>query len=439
MIEISATGLLGREGEHFEAELELVTAANAALALGMPLLVTGAPGSGKTDFAFAVARWMATVDRAGGLDAREWEPTAPAHGLLECYIRSDTRAKDLLYTYDAVRRFGDAHHGDPDEQAQVRDARQYIELEALGRALASPRRRVLLIDEIDKAPRDLPNDLLRELDQGQFAIPEVPADADDRYGAYAGDGPALERLMGERDRPIERRPFIVICRRRCNGSGRPRRWRPTRPPRLLLGQLRAVLPRGVPLQEAREQSQRQRRAAPREVEPSPEVFALQRHLEADTWRPRPACTFDIYDPKPRRISAADFRDRVLHHALCAELEPTLERFAIADSFACRRGKGMRAAIRRVQRFARQCVEPGWNCRTANRNARHPGNRNDNVGLRPVSARYSPEARRLRTPRPCTGRDHGLRACAGRLSGRRPTAGVGPSVGPASAPFRWWPS
>ena len=85
----------------------------------------------------------------------------------------------------------------------------------------------------------------------------------------------------------------------------------------------------------------------------PEVFQLQRELHDGIYRPGPFRTFRIRDPKPRTISAAPFRDRVVHHALCAALEPFFEREAIDDSYACRRGKGTRAAIRRVQELARQ--------------------------------------------------------------------------------------
>ena len=82
-----------------------------------------------------------------------------------------------------------------------------------------------------------------------------------------------------------------------------------------------------------------------------EALALQRELLAGTYRPRPYHTFEIYDPKPRTISAADFRDRVVHHALCHALEPILERYAIRDSYACRPGKGILAALHRVRAFA----------------------------------------------------------------------------------------
>ena len=82
-----------------------------------------------------------------------------------------------------------------------------------------------------------------------------------------------------------------------------------------------------------------------------ETLALQRDILDGTYRPKPYRTFYISDPKPRTISAADFRDRVAHHALCAVLEPLFERAAIFDSYACRKGKGSHAAVRRAQSFA----------------------------------------------------------------------------------------
>ena len=85
----------------------------------------------------------------------------------------------------------------------------------------------------------------------------------------------------------------------------------------------------------------------------PEVLALQRELLGGRYHPRPMFTFPIRDPKPRMISAAAFRDRVVHHALCDALEPRFERYADPDSYACRVGKGNLAAIRRVQQLARR--------------------------------------------------------------------------------------
>lgn len=169
-VEIDPTDLYGRDGKRYLADPELCAAANAALYLEMPLLLTGEPGCGKTHFAWAAAWGLhKQADRAAAyrLDL------APQP--LICHVRSDSRARDLLYQYDAVRRFGDAQHGGDPGKQRAADARQYIELGGLGRALMDTTRHVVLIDEIDKAPRDLPNDLLNELDVGDFEIPEIPS------------------------------------------------------------------------------------------------------------------------------------------------------------------------------------------------------------------------------------------------------------------------
>ena len=84
-----------------------------------------------------------------------------------------------------------------------------------------------------------------------------------------------------------------------------------------------------------------------------EALKLQRELLEGSYRPRAYRTFFVSDPKPRTISAANFRDRVAHHALCAALEPLFERAAIRDSYACRPGKGTHAALARAQVFARR--------------------------------------------------------------------------------------
>jgi MoxR-like ATPase len=177
------SALRGRQGKHYHAEPGLIAAANVALTLERPLLLTGEPGCGKTDFAWAAASALAAV-------LGQPESAEP----LTCYVRSDTRARDLLYTYDAVRRFGDAQHGGPAGLARASDPRNYITLEPLGRGLVSPRRRVVLIDEIDKAPRDLPNDLLRELDQSSFEILEIPEGAEGPV-EITSHGMPLQRVM----------------------------------------------------------------------------------------------------------------------------------------------------------------------------------------------------------------------------------------------------
>lgn len=85
----------------------------------------------------------------------------------------------------------------------------------------------------------------------------------------------------------------------------------------------------------------------------PEILTLQDELCAGTYRMQPYRTFTIYEPKQRQICAAAFRDRVVQHALCTVLDPLFEACLIYDTYACRRGKGTHAAVRRAQQFARQ--------------------------------------------------------------------------------------
>lgn len=89
------------------------------------------------------------------------------------------------------------------------------------------------------------------------------------------------------------------------------------------------------------------------AELEPNLLALERALRDRSYHPRPYRSFLIHKPKQRLISAAWFGDRVEHHALCAELEPVFERFAIADSYACRTGKGQQRAVQRLQGFTRR--------------------------------------------------------------------------------------
>ncbi len=84
-----------------------------------------------------------------------------------------------------------------------------------------------------------------------------------------------------------------------------------------------------------------------------ELLALQSEIQDGSYRPGTFVTFEIRDPKPRRISAAPFRDRVLHHAICNVLEPFFDRRLIYDTYACRSGKGNHMAVKRAQQFARR--------------------------------------------------------------------------------------
>ncbi|GAB4110704.1 MAG: MoxR family ATPase [Sandaracinaceae bacterium] len=128
----------------------LEAAVNCALVLKRPLLVKGEPGTGKTLLAEAVAE---------ALGAK----------LLTWHVKSTTKAQEGLYVYDTVQRLYDSRFGDGD----VKDLRRYIRLGPLGQAFASNERVVLLIDEVDKADIEFPNDLLHELDRMRFRITEL--------------------------------------------------------------------------------------------------------------------------------------------------------------------------------------------------------------------------------------------------------------------------
>lgn len=186
---LNVEAMRGRSGVAYTPDQGLLEAARIAMALQRPLLLTGKPGCGKTDFAWAAASAL------GG--------RAP----LQCYVRSDTRSCDLLYHYDAVRRFADAQFGDPGTRARAQDPRSYVELQPLGLALMDTGRPVVLIDEIDKAPRDLPNDLLRELEHGEFEIREIPHQVGDVEPVRDPHGFVLNRCMRA---PEGWRPLVVI-------------------------------------------------------------------------------------------------------------------------------------------------------------------------------------------------------------------------------------
>ncbi len=139
-----------RGTDTYIASDELRHAVNVAVALGRPLLLRGEPGTGKTLLAENLAASL-------GMDLLRW------------HVKSTTKARDGLYVYDTVARLHDSRFGDGD----VKDISKYIKLGPLGEALASDKKVVLLIDEIDKADIEFPNDLLLELDAMRFWIDEL--------------------------------------------------------------------------------------------------------------------------------------------------------------------------------------------------------------------------------------------------------------------------
>ncbi|KPP81820.1 MAG: AAA_5 family ATPase [Oceanicaulis sp. HLUCCA04] len=134
----------------YVATEELAAAVNAAVTLERPLLVKGEPGTGKTELARQIASAM----------------NAP---LLEWHIKSTTKAQQGLYEYDAVARLRDSQLGD----GKVHDVKNYIRKGKLWEAFTHERRPILLIDEIDKADIEFPNDLLQELDRMEFHVYET--------------------------------------------------------------------------------------------------------------------------------------------------------------------------------------------------------------------------------------------------------------------------
>ena len=132
------------------ADKDLTVAVNAAIQLEKPLLVKGEPGTGKTELAVQIANSL-------GLRLIEWN------------IKSTTKAQQGLYEYDAVSRLRDSQLGD----ARFNDIRNYIRRGKLWEAFAADERVVLLIDEIDKADIEFPNDLLQELDRMEFYVYET--------------------------------------------------------------------------------------------------------------------------------------------------------------------------------------------------------------------------------------------------------------------------
>ena len=140
--------------DQYVATPDLMLAVNAAITLKRPLLVKGEPGTGKTMLAEEVAQAL-------GMPLLQW------------HVKSTTKAQQGLYEYDAVSRLRDSQLADADSTERVRDIRNYIVRGVLWQAFAAEQPVVLLIDEIDKADIEFPNDLLRELDRMEFHVYET--------------------------------------------------------------------------------------------------------------------------------------------------------------------------------------------------------------------------------------------------------------------------
>lgn len=179
-----------KDPRKYVTEPNLVTAVNVALTLGMPLLITGEPGCGKSQLAYRVAWELGFHKTSDG----ESNNTVDCEANVEKFtVKSTTESSDLFYTFDTVGRFHSSKLGEKEGDI---DARNYIHYQGLGMAIlkaigpceltqkimspkqykqlaSKPTRSILLIDEIDKAPRDVPNDILNEIEEMTFSIPEL--------------------------------------------------------------------------------------------------------------------------------------------------------------------------------------------------------------------------------------------------------------------------
>ena len=202
---VTEHGLEKNKGKGYWAGEDLETSVNVALALGRPLLVTGEPGVGKTHLGFSIARRLGISQ------------------VLTFTSKSNSQARDLFYQYDALGRFQAAQvyaselgAAAPSERPKPPSAADFIEYAALGRAIldahapeevahlaagsyrhpGQARRSVIIVDEVDKAPRDFPNDLLIEIESLAFQVPELASKTREKA---PGISPGV---IKRRERPI---------------------------------------------------------------------------------------------------------------------------------------------------------------------------------------------------------------------------------------------
>ncbi|HKI06432.1 MAG TPA: MoxR family ATPase [Thermoanaerobaculia bacterium] len=170
----------------FQPDADLVDAVNVALAVGAPLLLTGEPGTGKTQVAFYLAWYFGIEDQ-----------------LFSLYVRSNTTAEDLLYRFDAVAYLHAAN--DPALSGKAVEKQAFVEPGPLWKAYETAGPSIVLLDEIDKAPRDFPNDLLNVLDQHTFYVPEAGRTVSRGEGA-----PPILVITSNSERRLPE-PFLRRC------------------------------------------------------------------------------------------------------------------------------------------------------------------------------------------------------------------------------------
>ncbi len=177
----------------FQPSDELVTAINIAIAVQAPLLLTGEPGTGKTQVAHYLAWFFGIEDNLFTLD-----------------VRSTTTVSDLLYRFDTVAYFHAAQ--DRTRESEKLDRGEFIDKGPLWQAFETDGPSIVLIDEIDKATRDFPNDLLNVLDQHEFAVPDLPHE-DNRIPLInlpEGKPPPMVVITSNSERRLPE-PFLRRC------------------------------------------------------------------------------------------------------------------------------------------------------------------------------------------------------------------------------------